>query len=71
MDVFAFAKKTKAYTVVESAPDVLDHLEKLALLVKFNVAKFSTLAPLADKAFADAKAFERERAPTGFELPRL
>lgn len=39
LDIFAFAPKARSYTIVDSDPSVLEHLEKLQLLTKFHVAR--------------------------------
>lgn len=53
VEIYALAPKTRSYTVVESDPSVLEHLERLAILVKFHVARHNLQngIPFEDRMF--------------------
>lgn len=53
IDTYMFAPKCKSYTVVETAPDVLEHLAKLQNVVDFNIVvhNLQRTLPFSDASF--------------------
>jgi len=53
IDTYMFAPKCRSYTVVETAPDVLEHLAKLQSVVNFNVVvhNLQRTLPFSDASF--------------------
>lgn len=53
IDTYMFAPKCRSYTVVETAPDVLEHLTKLQTVINFNVVvhNLQKTLPFPDASF--------------------